>query len=197
MLRSRILRCATSSGKYNPWDVLGVRAGAPAHELRDKYHLLMQAHHPEMASDGVGNIQKMDEIDKAYIMITKAPTLDKRYKNLLTDTQHMYYKVLPEWMARNVDEMPRYWSWVRWRVDFAYLVLGAGLLCFILGRLVPTYPRWVSSCAAAFVIDCLLHTQLLPILLVALFFRVFGDRQAYSMAWLMSPKGFLRRELEY
>ena len=53
MRMSRLVRCnPAAQGKYDAWAVLGLRAGTAPHELRDRYHVLMQQCHPEMAPRG-------------------------------------------------------------------------------------------------------------------------------------------------
>lgn len=198
MRLTRFARCIPQpQGKYDAWSVLGLRPGTAPHELRDRYHVLMQQYHPEMASDGTGDMDRMEEIDKAYCLIAQAPTNDARYRNLVTDTQFMYYKFLPRWMSKNIDDMPRYWSWARWRFDFSYFLAGCGLLSLILGKVSLSHPRWVTGAAVAFCIDVVLHTAFFPMVMVGLFFRILGERQPYSLAWFQSPKMFLRRSLEY
>eukprot|EP00759_Apiculatamorpha_spiralis_P049809 PhF_6_TR44476/c0_g1_i1/m.68477 len=186
-----------SGPKYDPYFVLGIRSGAPAHELRDRYHTLMQQYHPEMASDGIGDIEKMQEIDKAYILVTQAPTQDKRYRNLISDTQRMYYNVLPEWIAKNLDDMPRYWAWARWRLNFTYFALACSLVCLVMGKMYKSHPNWIHTAVFCFIVDCMFHTMFFPMIMFGIFFRAFGDTQQYSMAWLNSPKNFLRRQLDY
>eukprot|EP00331_Platyophrya_macrostoma_P017705 CAMPEP_0176467046 /NCGR_PEP_ID=MMETSP0127-20121128/38241_1 /TAXON_ID=938130 /ORGANISM="Platyophrya macrostoma, Strain WH" /LENGTH=180 /DNA_ID=CAMNT_0017860303 /DNA_START=16 /DNA_END=555 /DNA_ORIENTATION=+ len=101
---------SSPSAGYNPWEVLGLKPGATAHDIRLRYHELLKTCHPDIDPKG-GNIGVLNQINKAYELISQSPTLDKRYRGLVTDTQYFYYKFLPEWMAKNVDEMPRYWSW--------------------------------------------------------------------------------------
>lgn len=181
---------------YNPWDVLGLKPGVTAHDVRLRYHELLKTCHPDLDASG-GDIGKLNQINKAYEIITKSPTLDKRYRNLVSDTQYVYYKFLPEWMAKNVDEMPRYWSWVKWRTPTAFLVV---LWCcgfFILGRFYVAFPFFTTVFAASIVIDILLHTMIAPATFSMLFLNAMLTSQSYDMAWLTSPKGFLTRELGY
>lgn len=182
---------------YNPWDVLGLKAGATNQTIRLRYHELMKEVHPDLAADGVGDIPRLNQINKAYELITKSPTLDKRYRNLVSDTQYFYYRFLPEWMARNVDEMPRYWSWVKWRTPTGFQVF---LLCcafYVFGRFLKEFPRLTLLFVGSMLADILLHTMLAPAVLSMLFLYSIMAYRSYDMAWLTSPKGFLRRELGY
>lgn len=182
---------------YNPWEVLGLKAGASTQTIRLRYHELMKEVHPDMAADGVGDIPRLNQINKAYELITKSPTLDRRYRNLVSDTQYFYYRFLPEWMARNVDEMPRYWSWMKWRTPSGFHIF---LMCvgfYALGRFYAAFPLLTSVFLVSVGIDVLLHTMLAPAALCMLFLYSIMAYRSYDMAWLTSPKGFLRRELGY
>lgn len=182
---------------YNPWEVLGLKPGASSQTIRLRYHELMKQVHPDMAGDGVGDIARFNQVNKAYELITKSPTLDKRYRNLVSDTQYFYYRFLPEWMARNVDEMPRYWSWTKWRTPGAFQVF---LLCFAfyaLGRFFTAFPKLTTVFVVSVAVDVLLHTMIAPATLSMLFLYSIMAYRSYDMAWLTSPKGFLRRELGY
>lgn len=183
---------------YNPWEVLGLKPGASMHDVRQRYHDLLKECHPNLVEAGVEpNLPRVNAINKAYETITKAPTLDKRYRGLVTDTQFFYYKYLPEWMARNVDEMPRYYSWLRWRAGdftFIYLVLAS---CFFVGRYYKDYPRQVTMIFFAFFADILFHTFLLPAAMMWLAFETIYSGPERTMAWLTSPRSFLQRELAY
>ncbi|KAG5503785.1 hypothetical protein JIQ42_07302 [Leishmania sp. Namibia] len=182
---------------YNPWEVLGLKPGASSQTIRLRYHELMKQVHPDMAADGAGDIPRLNQINKAYELITKSPTLDRRYRNLVSDTQYFYYRFLPEWMARNVDEMPRYWSWVKWRTPSGFHVFL--LLCgfYVLGRFYAAFPLLTSVFFISVALDVLLHTMLAPAALCMLFLYSIMAYRSYDMAWLTSPKGFLRRELGY
>nr|CCM14289.1 hypothetical protein, conserved [Leishmania guyanensis] len=182
---------------YNPWEVLGLKPGASTQTIRLRYHELMKQVHPDMAVDGAGDIPRLNQINKAYELITKSPTLDRRYRNLVSDTQYFYYKFLPEWMARNVDEMPRYWSWVKWRTPSGFHIFL--LLCgfYVLGRFYAAFPLLTSVFFISVALDVLLHTMLAPAALCMLFLYSIMAYRSYDMAWLTSPKGFLRRELGY
>lgn len=183
---------------YNPWEVLGLKAGASNQTIRLRYHELMKEVHPDMATNGTGgDIPRLNQINKAYELITKSPTLDKRYRNLVSDTQHFYYRFLPEWMARNVDEMPRYWSWTKWRTPTGFQIF---LVCFAFyacGRLFAAFPKLTTVFVASVAFDILFHTMIAPATLSFLFLYSIMAYRSYDMAWLTSPRGFLRRELGY
>ncbi|KEG08343.1 putative chaperone protein DNAj [Trypanosoma grayi] len=188
---------ATEAIGYNPWEVLGVKPGASNQTVRLRYHELMRQVHPDLEPNGVGDIPRLNQINKAYEIITKSPTLDRRYRNLVSDTQYFYYKVLPEWMARNVDEMPRYWSWVKWRTPGAFQVF---LWCcgfYMVGRFYAAFPLLTTVFVVSVLFDILFHTMTAPATCSMLFLYSIMSSQSYDMAWLTSPKSFLRRELGY
>ena len=196
MLQRSFLRVCQAQ-KYDPWAVLGVPKGAPKNVLRDRYHALMQQYHPYFVKEGKGDLKKVKDIDDAYVWVTKAPSMDKRYKNLIADSSRLYYLFLPKWMAKNLEEMPRYYSWFRWKYPIGiFYAMVFGLLYFF-GRLWPSHSHFVKAIVVVFAMDCLLHTSLAPIMFVALFFRLIGEQKHHSLAWLQSPKGFFRRELNY
>lgn len=189
---------------YDPYAVLGLKKGASPHSVRLRYHELMKQVHPDMveAADdesgaAKGDIPRLNQINKAYELIMKSPTLDKRYRNLVSDTQHFYYRFLPEWMARNVDEMPRYWSWVKWRTPSAFHVFLLLFACYALGRFAAAFPVLTTVFCISVGLDILLHTMLAPAALSMLFLYSIMAYRSYDMAWLTSPRGFLRRELGY
>ena len=196
-VRSSKFFLLSTGPQYNPWDVLNLRRGASTAELRDRYNDLMNKYNPTLAADGVGDANRMREVDNAYVFISQAPSNDKRYRNLLSDTQHFYYRLLPEWIARNLDEMPRYWHWARWRFSPTYFLAGAAVLCFIFGRIALQHPRWVGLAVFTLLLDCVFHTIAFPFVFLAILFRMWGEKQVTSLAWLQSPKNFLRRELNY
>lgn len=181
---------------YNPWEVLGLKAGATNQTIRLRYHALMKEVHPDMAPNG-GDIPRLNQINKAYELITKSPTLDRRYRNLVSDAQYIYYRFLPEWMARNVDEMPRYWSWVKWRTPGAMHLFLVCFGCYMVGRFYVALPRLTTVFVLSVILDILLHTMIAPATLSMLFLYSIMAYRSYDMAWLTSPKGFLRRELGY
>ncbi|ORC87804.1 putative chaperone protein DNAj [Trypanosoma theileri] len=182
---------------YNPWEVLGVKPGASTQTIRLRYHELMREVHPDLEPSGTGDIPRLNQINKAYEIITKSPTLDKRYRNLVTDTQYFYYKFLPEWMARNVDEMPRYWSWVKWRTPGAFHIFLCCCVCYMVGRFYAAFPLLTTAFVLSVVFDILFHTMTAPATCSMLFLYSIMSAQSYDMAWLTSPKTFLRRELGY
>ena len=184
---------------YDPWDVLGLKKGASMHDMRIQYHLLTLKYHPDHAKDPKeADMVKFNEIDRAYQIITKAPTLDKRYRAHVTETQFFYYKFLPEWMARNVDEMPRWWSWLKWRSPrpwiFACMI---GFLFYWYAMFARWYPYVAGMISVAFLSDVLLHTQFTPLAFTLVLMKWLMMRGSDDMAFLTSPKGFLRRDLKY
>ena len=92
-----------SMRKYDPWGVLGLKPGASPNDIRLRYHDLLREVHPDYVKEGNGDINRLNDVNKAYEIITKSPSIDKRYRHMVSDTQHLYYKFLPEWMARNID----------------------------------------------------------------------------------------------
>lgn len=182
---------------YNPWEVLGLKPGVTPHDIRLRYHDLLKSCHPDMAPEGQSDLGKLNQINKAYEIITKSPTLDKRYRNLVTDTQYFYYKFLPEWMAKNVDEMPRYWSWMKWRSPGPVVVIIWLTGAYTVGRMYYAYPFFTIVAVLSIGVDILLHTMIAPATFSMLFMNALLTSQTYNMAWLTSPKGFLRRELGY
>lgn len=187
----------TAAAGYNPWEVLGVKPGASNQTIRLRYHELMRQVHPDLDPNGVGDIPRLNQINKAYEIITQSPTLDRRYRNLVSDTQYFYYRFLPEWMARNVDEMPRYWSWVKWRTPGAFQVFLWCCGCYMIGRFYVAFPMLTSVFLASLVVDILFHTMTAPATCSMLFLYAIMSAQSFDMAWLTSPKTFLRRELGY
>ncbi len=181
---------------YDPWQVLGLKPGASQHDIRVRYHDLTKQYHPEYNADG-GDLTKFNEVDKAYQLITRSPTLDKRYRNLVSDTQYVYYKYLPQWISKNLDEMPRYWSWARWRLPPRSFWGFLAVFCFCLGRFAPYYPKLTLLVLVAFAFDCVLHTMSAPIVFVLLFYKAIVANPGYTLAWFHSPKGMLRRALDY
>jgi hypothetical protein len=185
-------------GVYDPWVVLGLKPGATPHDLRVRYHELMEQYHPDYVKDGgKGDIQKFAEVDRAYQLIIKSPTLDKRYKNLVSDTQYFYYRFLPQWMAKNVDEAPRWWSWLRWRVPSVYVVFMCVVGAYAIARVSAKYPMIGMVMGVSLVMDWLLHTMMAPIAFMCLLLKAFVSGQTYNLSWFHSPKGFLRRWLDY
>lgn len=182
---------------YNPWEVLGLKPGVTSHDIRLRYHDLLKSCHPDMAPEGQSDLGKLNQINKAYEIITKSPTLDKRYRNLITDTQYFYYKFLPEWMAKNVDEMPRYWSWIKWRSPGPLVVIIWLSGAYVVGRMYAAFPFFTTVAVLSICVDILLHTMIAPATFSMLFMNAMLTSQTYDMAWLTSPKGFLRRELGY
>ncbi|EPY20758.1 chaperone protein DNAJ [Strigomonas culicis] len=185
------------AGGYNPWQVLGLQPGASTQTIRTRYHELMREVHPDLATDGTGDIPRLNQINKAYELITKSPTLDRQYRKLVSDKQYVYYKLLPEWMARNVDEMPRYYSWMRWRTPSGFQIFLLAVGCYALGRFYVAMPKLTTVFISSVVIDILFHTMIAPASLSMLFLYSIMSYHSYDMAWLTSPKGFLRRELGY
>jgi hypothetical protein len=186
-----------ADGKYDPWAILGLKPGCSAHDVRLRYHELLKQYHPDHVESGNGDVLKVNEIDRAFQLITKAPNVDKRYRNLVSDTQHFYYNFLPEWMSKNVDEMPRWWTWLRWKLPAWYFVFSAGLLMFCIGRVAPTYPFFTLIVFICFGTDILLHTMMTPPALLLLLMKTALNQGSYDLAWFHSPKQFLRRELSY
>lgn len=186
---------APSSG-YNPWEVLGLKPGATQHDIRMRYHEMIKTCHPDLDPNG-GNIGMLNQINKAYELISKSPTLDKRYRGLVSDTQYFYYKFLPEWMAKNVDEMPRYWSWVKWRTPSVFVIFLWLAGAWVVGRFYAAFPFFTSCAMVSIVIDVLFHTMIAPAVFSMLFMNAVMTSQSYSLSWLTSPKSFLKRELGY
>jgi hypothetical protein len=182
---------------YNPWEVLGLKPGVTPHDIRLRYHDLLKSCHPDMAPEGQSDLGKLNQINKAYEIITKSPTLDKRYRNLVTDTQYFYYKFLPEWMAKNVDEMPRYWSWMKWRSPGPVVIVIWLTGAYTVGRMYSSYPFFTTVAVISIGVDIMLHTMIAPATFSMLFMNALLTSTTYDMAWLTSPKGFLRRELGY
>jgi len=187
----------TGPGVYDPWAVLGLKPGATPHDLRVRYHELLDKYHPDYAKEGTGDIAKFAEVDRAYQLIVKSPTLDKRYKGLVSDSQYFYYKFLPQWMAKNVDEAPRWWSWMRWRVPSTYMIFLGILGFYAIGRVTAKYPLIGTVMCVSLVLDWLLHTMIAPVAFMMLLLKAFISGQTYDLAWFHSPKGFLRRWLDY
>ena len=183
---------------YNPWEVLGLQPHCSAHAVRLRYHELLQECHPDYCkAGGEGDITRLNEVNKAYEIITKSPTLDRRYRNLVNDKQRLYYKFLPEWMAKNVDDMPRYVSYARWKYAPSAQMVILASACFMLGKLYMTFPFFTLLFFAAVMVDVLFHTMFAPSAGAILAIMAVINRQSYSMSWLQSPKNFLQRNLGY
>ena len=183
---------------YNPWEVLGLKPGASAHDIRLRYHELLQECHPEYVKGGKeADIIKLNQINKAYEIITKSPTLDKRYRNLVSDTQRMYYKLLPEWIAKNVDEQPRYISWIRWRVPSPLQIVFLMIGLYATGRFYKEFPVFTIVFFSCVTFDYLFHTMSAPFALSMLFLSAVVSNQTYTMSWLVSPRSMLQGGLGY
>lgn len=182
---------------YDPWAILSLKPGASTNEVRMRYHDLVKECHPEYATNGTGDLHRFNEIDKAYQLITRAPALDKRYRNLITESQYVYYKLLPQWMAKNVDEMPRYWSWLRWKFSSRQFFAGVALFCFLTARFGSEHPKMTTLVFVTFLVDCLIHTMAAPVVFILLFYKAIVANPSYDLAWFHSPKGMLRRSLGY
>lgn len=183
---------------YDPWAILGLKPGASNHDLRVRYHELLEQYHPEYVKDGGGgDVQKWAEVDRAYQLVTKAPAHDKRYRNLMTDAQHFYYRYLPMWMARNIDEMPRWWSWMRWKLPTFWFVASCFGVMYIMGKVYAYYPNVGVAGTVCFITDILFHTSTFPVMVAVMFVMLLFSSGNVDMAWLTSPKGFLRRPLQY
>jgi hypothetical protein len=182
---------------YDPWAILGLKPGASTNDIRLRYHDLMRLHHPTLSKTG-GDPIKLAQINKAYDLVTKSPSLDRRFRNLVSDSQFNYYKVLPEWMARNVDEMPRYWSWYKWQIKSSYMtIILLSTLCFICGKFFREYPVLTTVMFIAFALDILLHTTMAPGVMVVLMMKAFATPASYDLSWLQSMKHNLQRDLSY
>jgi hypothetical protein len=189
---------ATDQVQYDPWKVLGLKEGASAHDIRLRYHELLKEHHPDYVEAGkTPDMDKLHEIEQAYQHITKAPTIDRRYRNLVSNSQYVYYKFLPQWMARNVDEMPRYWSWLKWRIGgvaWWFTMMG---MAYVMGYIATKYPKYVFAASTAFLFDCLFHTNACPPICIMVGVMAIFSGDTYDMAWFSSPKGFLTKPLTY
>lgn len=185
--------------EYDPWAVLGVKKGASLHDIRLQYHNLSQLYHPDMAKDpATADIIKWNEVDRAYQIITKSSTLDKRFRKHVSGVQLTYYKYLPEWMSRNVDEMPRWWTWMKWRTDGGWALWGVCSFClYVWGCFAIWYPYVAFIVSLAIVTDVLFHTTLAPIAFTITILKWLMMRNAEDMSFMTSPKGFLRRSLTY
>lgn len=185
-------------GEYDPWKILGLKAGASAHDLRVRYHELLEQFHPDYVKDGEeGDVQKWADIDRAYQLVTKAPTLDRKYRRLVTDAEQWYYAYFPEWLSRNIDEMPRWWTWVRWRFGRPGFWIFALSAAFIIGKLHARRPKLASLCFVAVILDIMFHTAIFPVMFGVVCVGTFFTGSEYNLAWLTSPRQFLRRPLQY
>lgn len=183
---------------YDPWAILGLKPGASNHDLRVRYHELLERYHPEYVRDGSGgNVQQWAEVDRAYQLVTRAPSHDKRYRNLITDSQNFYYQFLPMWMSRNIDEMPRWWSWMKWKLPTFWFVAAALGSLYVVGKVYAYYPKMGLSAMIAFIADVLFHTTAFPVAIGVMFVTLLFSGGEGDMAWLTSPKAFLRRSLTY
>jgi hypothetical protein len=185
-----------TEGSYDPWAILGLQKGASAHDIRVRYHDLMKKYHPTFAEDGEADIDKWTEVDRAHNLITQAPTVDSRFNLHMDGNQQAYYSVLPEWMARNVDDKPRYWSWFRHRLPPLPFWITVGFLSFIVGRLALAYPMAVPLFGLCVVLDVLFATQLMPFMFLYIVIKAYMS-ELVDVSWLMSPKGFMQRGLLY
>jgi hypothetical protein len=186
-----------AEGTYDPWQVLGLQRGASAHDIRVRYHDLMKQYHPHFADPESADVDKWTEVDRAHGLITQAPKVDTRFSNHMTDGQRAYYAFLPEWMARNVDDKPRYWSWFRHRVPPLPFWCMVGFGFFIAGRLASMYPAAVPLFGITAFLDLLFGTTTMPIMVLYIMAKAFAADRTYTLAWLMSPKGFMQRDLYY
>lgn len=183
---------------YNPWEVLGLKPGASPHDIRLRYHELLQECHPEYVKNGTQpNVIRLNQVNKAYEIVTKSPTLDKRYRNLVSDTQRLYYRILPEWIAKNIDEQPRYLSWIRWRVPSLLQIFFLLFGMYAMGRFYVHFPVLTVVFFLCVSMDFLLHTMSAPFALSMLFLSTVVSNQTYTMSWLVSPRSMLQGELGY
>jgi len=183
-------------GSYDPWAVLGLQKGASAHDIRVRYHDLMKQLHPSFADPETADLDKWNEIDRAHAFITQAPKVDSRYNLHIDENQRFYYAFLPEWMARNVDDRPRYMSWIRHRFGKIVWPLMMAAVTAMAG-LTAQYPLAGPMLAIALLLDLLFATSVLPFIAVGLFLRSCMSHGRQNMAWLLSPKGFMQRGHEY
>ena len=185
--------------EYDPWVVLGLKKGASQHDVRMQYHNLSQLYHPTMAKDpATADIIKWNEVDRAYQIITQSSTLDKRFRKHVSNFQLTYYKYLPEWMSRNVDETPRWWSWMKWRTNGG---LPLGCICafglYVWACFAIWYPYVALFISLSIVTDFLFHTMLTPVAFTLTIMKWSIMRNADDMSFVTSPKGFLRRPLNW
>lgn len=184
--------------QYDPWAVLGLKPGASPHDLRLRYHELLTKYHPDFVPKGeAGDVETLQKVEQAYQLITKSPTLDKRYQSLVSDTQRAYYRFLPMWMAKNVDEMPRYWSWLRWKLSGIWFWGLLGMFTYVYGKMAARYPFWAICVGLAFLCDMAFHIMLTPAIVTILLMKSLFGGNTYNLTWLQSPKGFLIRGLTY
>jgi hypothetical protein len=183
---------------YDPWAILGLKPGASNHDLRVRYHELLERYHPEYVRDGSGgDVQKWAEVDRAYQLVTKAPSHDKRYRNLLTNSQHFYYRFLPMWMARNIDEMPRWWSWMRFKLPSFWFFTACLGAIYVVGKVYAYHPGLGTASMLCFVMDVLIHTTAFPVSIGIILATLLFSGGNKDLAWITSPKGLLRRFLTY
>ena len=177
---------------------MGLKEGASAHDIRMRYHELLKQYHPDYVPQGEsGDMEMLHKIEQAYQLITKAPTVDKRYRNLISDSQHIYYRFLPQFMARNIDEMPRYWTWMRWKLSAVWFWPFLAFVLYIIGMIASRFPYFAFCICLTFLIDCLLHLPLTPIVGGCMALKALFSGDTYDLAWFHSPKGFLTRGLTW
>ena len=186
---------------YDPWGVMGLKEGASHHDVRMRYNELIKEYHPDYVPKGkLGDVEKLREVEQAYTYIIASPSIDKRYRNLVSGGQRKYYSFLPGWMARNVDEMPRYYSWVKHKVaQSSHLIFFVVLAAGVTIKLCRLNPEFFFIIAVAFIVDTLFHTMLVLWTLFLLFNKsVFTNNsiEHYNTAWLQSPKKMLGRGLQ-
>ncbi len=183
---------------YDPWKVLGLNPGAPAYEIRLRYHDLMKECHPSLAPEAKVDLNRVAEVDRAFALVMAMPTLDTQFVNVVSKKQRVYYQYLPEWMARNVDDTPRWYGWLRYRVPSGVLIFLVCALSYMVGRIVTLYPVVGPVFVVALLSDYLLATSAVPAVTVIMLFKMMiAASSVRDMAWLFSPKGFLQGRLEY
>ena len=86
---------------------------------------------------------------------------------------------------------------MRWKLPtFWFVASGFGVM-YIMGKVYAYYPNMGVAGTVCFFMDILFHTSTFPVMIGVMFVMLLFSSGNVYMAWLTSPKGFLRRPLQY
>lgn len=125
-------RCATTQNEYVNWDpfeILGVREGASANDIKKAYRALSLKHHPDKGSS---DPHKFVEITKAYKALTDEEARQnwEKYGNPDGPTFASYGIALPSWIVEKEN---------------SFVVLGIYALIFMVALPVSVGAWWYKS----------------------------------------------------
>jgi hypothetical protein len=86
---------------------------------------------------------------------------------------------------------------MRWKLPTFWFVASALGVTYILGKVYAYYPNMGVAGMVCFIFDIIFHTSAFPVMVMVMFIMLLFSGGNVDMAWLTSPKGFLRRPLQY